>query len=31
MAEDLAEICEVESEPNLDGRNMIMMLAPKRS
>jgi len=30
MAEDLAEICEVESEPNLDGRNMIMMLAPKR-
>jgi translation initiation factor IF-3 len=31
MAEDLAEIGEVESEPNLDGRNMIMMLAPKRS
>ena len=30
MAEDLAEIGEVESEPNLDGRNMIMMLAPKR-
>jgi translation initiation factor IF-3 len=31
MAEDLAEIGEIESEPNLDGRNMIMMLAPKRS
>jgi translation initiation factor IF-3 len=31
MAEDLAEIGEVESEPNLDGRNMIMMLAPKRN
>ena len=30
MAEDLAEIGEVESEPNLDGRNMVMMLAPKR-
>ena len=31
MAEDLAAIGEVESEPSLDGRNMIMMLAPKRS
>ena len=31
MAEDLAEIGDVESEPNLDGRNMVMMLAPKRS
>ncbi len=31
MAEDLAEIGEVESEPNLEGRNMIMMLVPKRS
>jgi translation initiation factor IF-3 len=31
MADDLAEIGEVESEPNLDGRNMVMMLAPKRS
>jgi translation initiation factor IF-3 len=30
MAEDLADIGEVESEPNLDGRNMVMMLAPKR-
>jgi translation initiation factor IF-3 len=31
MAEDLADIGEIESEPNLDGRNMVMMLAPKRS
>ncbi len=31
MAEDLTEIGDVESEPNLDGRNMVMMLAPKRS
>jgi translation initiation factor IF-3 len=31
MAEDLAEIGEVESEPNLEGRNMIMMLGPKRT
>jgi translation initiation factor IF-3 len=30
MAEDLADIGEVESQPNLDGRNMVMMLAPKR-
>jgi translation initiation factor IF-3 len=30
MADDLAEIGEVESQPNLDGRNMVMMLAPKR-
>jgi translation initiation factor IF-3 len=30
MAEELHEIGEVESEPNLDGRNMVMMLAPKR-
>ncbi len=30
MADDLSEIGEVESEPNLDGRNMVMMLAPKR-
>jgi translation initiation factor IF-3 len=31
MAEELAEIGEVESEPSLDGRNMIMMLAPRRN
>ena len=30
MAEDLADVGEIESEPNLDGRNMVMMLAPKR-
>jgi translation initiation factor IF-3 len=30
MAEDVAAIGEVESEPDLDGRNMVMMLAPKR-
>jgi translation initiation factor IF-3 len=30
MADDLSDIGEVESEPNLDGRNMVMMLAPKR-
>ncbi|MCL5735571.1 MAG: translation initiation factor IF-3 [Actinobacteria bacterium] len=30
MAEDLGEISEVESQPSLDGRNMVMMLAPKR-
>src|SRR4030042_4258401 len=28
MAADLASICEVESEPNLDGRNMVMVIAP---
>jgi translation initiation factor IF-3 len=31
MAQDLAEFGEVESEPNLDGRNMVMMMGPKRS
>lgn len=30
MAEDLEEIGEIESEPNLDGRNMVMMMVPKR-
>ena len=30
MAEELVELGEVESEPNLDGRNMVMMLAPKK-
>jgi translation initiation factor IF-3 len=30
MAEELADIGEVESQPSLDGRNMVMMLAPKR-
>ncbi|MCJ7797049.1 MAG: translation initiation factor IF-3 [Thermoleophilia bacterium] len=30
MAEDVVELGDVESQPNLDGRNMVMMLAPKR-
>ena len=30
MADELVELGEVESEPNLDGRNMVMMLAPKK-
>lgn len=30
MADDLAELGEVESQPSLDGRNMVMMLAPRR-
>jgi translation initiation factor IF-3 len=31
MAEELADVGEVESEPSLDGRNMVMMLGPKRN
>jgi translation initiation factor IF-3 len=31
MAEELVDIGEVESEPSLDGRNMVMMLAPRRN
>jgi translation initiation factor IF-3 len=31
MAEDLVDVGEVESEPSLDGRNMVMMLAPRRN
>ncbi|MEW6636860.1 MAG: translation initiation factor IF-3 [Actinomycetota bacterium] len=30
LAEDLAEYGRVESQPNLDGRNMVMVLAPKK-
>jgi translation initiation factor IF-3 len=30
MAEELGELGEVESEPNLDGRNMVMMIAPRK-
>jgi translation initiation factor IF-3 len=30
MAEELQDIGEIESQPNLDGRNMVMMLAPKK-
>lgn len=28
LAEDVAELAVIESQPNLDGRNMIMVLAP---
>ena len=28
LAEDVKEFAIIESKPNLDGRNMIMMLAP---
>lgn len=31
MADDLADIAEIESEPSLDGRNMVMMLTPRRN
>ncbi len=30
MAEELEELGEIESEPNLDGRNMVMMMTPRR-
>ena len=30
LAEDVAELGVIESEPNLDGRNMVMVLAPVR-
>ena len=30
LAEELSEIALIESRPNLDGRNMVMMLAPLR-
>ena len=30
MAEELEELGEIESGPNLDGRNMVMMMAPRR-
>ena len=31
LAEELKELATIESKPNLDGRNMIMMLAPVKS
>ena len=31
LAEDVEELATIESKPNLDGRNMIMMLAPVKS
>ncbi len=30
MADDLVELGDIESQPNLDSRNMVMMLAPKK-
>ena len=30
MAEELQDLGEIESQPNLDGRNMVMMLGPKK-
>ena len=30
FAEELADVCDIEQKPKLDGRNMIMMLAPKK-
>lgn len=30
MADEVSEFGEIESQPNLDGRNMVMMLAPRR-
>jgi translation initiation factor IF-3 len=30
LAEDLKDIGRIESQPNLDGRNMIMVLAPQK-
>ena len=30
FAEELSEVADKESEPKLEGRNMTMMLAPKK-
>ena len=30
LAEDLSDLGRIESQPNLDGRNMVMVLAPKK-
>jgi translation initiation factor IF-3 len=30
LAEDLNELGKIESQPNLDGRNMVMVMAPKK-
>lgn len=30
LAEDLGELARIENQPNLDGRNMVMVLAPKK-
>ncbi len=31
LAEDMEDLATVESHPSVDGRNMVMMLAPKKS
>ena len=31
LAADMAELAAVEAEPKVDGRNMVMVLAPSRS
>jgi translation initiation factor IF-3 len=31
LAEDVKEIGQIESQPVLDGRNMVMVLAPSKS
>jgi translation initiation factor IF-3 len=30
LADDLQELGRIESQPNLDGRNMVMVLAPRK-
>ncbi len=30
LAEDLADLGRIESQPNLDGRNMVMVMSPKK-
>jgi translation initiation factor IF-3 len=30
LAEDLSDLGRIESQPNLDGRNMVMIMSPKK-
>ena len=30
LAEDLSDLGRIESQPNLDGRNMVMVMSPKK-
>jgi translation initiation factor IF-3 len=30
LAEDLQDLGRIESQPNLDGRNMVMVMAPRK-
>ena len=30
FAEEMSDICTIESQPKLEGRTMIMLLAPKK-